>query len=315
MSHRAASWVVVACLAALAFVSVFLAASLGQVRLTEGSAFDETLPERGLAFSSQDNATNASSLRWPDYLLAYGPIGVIVLALLAYIGRQATTTAAKGKQRRLPATLFALAVMVAFALVLRMRLQELSEGGLTVAGQTAIQTTPTGTTIADLPVSKQPVSNTPGREARATSHLLQWAVGLLALGACAGVVVGALRARPPRRTAPAPREASIRDSIDSALRKLRLGRDAVGVVEECYRDMMHAYAESSGLDPKPLTPREFAHALEALGFGGPPLDELTLLFELVRYGRRLDAPLAPRALRCFTELRDSLAAKPAPADA
>ncbi len=110
--------------------------------------------------------------------------------------------------------------------------------------------------------------NTPATEARTTSVLLQVAFGLLALGASAGLIVAAMRLRPPKPKAPPPRESGIRDSVDNALAKLRLGRDAAGVVEECYRDMVRAFAESSGVDPSPLTPREFARSLESMGLGG-----------------------------------------------
>ncbi len=43
MSGRAAPWIAVVALLGLVVLSIFLAASLEQVKLTEGSAFDETI--------------------------------------------------------------------------------------------------------------------------------------------------------------------------------------------------------------------------------------------------------------------------------
>ncbi len=314
MTRRAAPWVTVASLAALVLLTVFLAASLGQVKLTEGSAFDETIGERIPASAYQLSAGPDQPLRTADYILAYGPLGLVVLALLVFIATQLTQPM-KPRRRSLPATVLVLFVMVAFALVIRMRMMESAQGIEQAPESKVEQPAPADETTA-APISRaQEVSNTPGGEARATSSLLQLVVGLLALGACTGIVVGALRARPRRFAVPARSEERIRDSVDFALHRLHLGRDAAGVVEECYRDVMRAYAASSGVDPSPLTPREFVRSLEALGLGGAPLEELTSLFELVRYGRRPDDPLAPQAIRCLTELRDSLAAQSAPASA
>lgn len=137
--------------------------------------------------------------------------------------------------------------------------------------------------------------------------MLQIALAIVTLGTAAGLFVAARRRRTqaPRR---APANSDLMTPVGAALEELRLGRDAVGTVERCYRDMMKSYAEAAGIDPTALTPREFARSLAATGLGGPALDELTSLFELVRYGRRPDDGFSPCALRCMVQLRNSLVA-------
>jgi hypothetical protein len=312
VSGRAAPWIAVASLFGLVVLSIFLAASLGQVTLTEGNSFDETLGETTPLWTYPHGSGGLSPLRAIDYILAYGPFGLVVLGILVYVISQFKTRMVRHRRRgALPAILAVAALMLIIGLVARQQILRSAEGEAAAPLQ-AEQTAPAGEPAA-VAVGVPVEPDTPTGEARATSVLLQVAFGLLALGACAGLIVAAMQLRPSKPKAPPLRESDIRDSVDNALRKLRLGRDAAGVVEECYRDMVRAFAASSGVDPSPLTPREFARSLESMGLGGEPLEELTSLFELVRYGRRPDEPLAPRALRCMMQLHDGLLEAPEPA--
>ncbi len=312
MSGRAAPWIAVAALLGLVVLSVFLAASLGQVTPTEGNSFDETIGGTTPLWTYPHSSGGISPLRAIDYILAYGPFGLVVLGILIYVVSQFKTRMVRHRRRgALPAILAVAALMLIIGLVARQQMLRSVEDAVVTPPQ-AEQTSPVGEP-APVVVGVAVEPDTPTVEARATSVLLQVAFGLLALGASAGLIVAAMRLRPSKPKTPPLREPSIEDSVDNALRKLRLGRDAAGVVEECYRDMVRAFAASSGVDPSPLTPREFARSLESMGLGGDPLEELTSLFELVRYGRRPDDPLAPRALRCMMQLRDSLHDAPEPA--
>jgi hypothetical protein len=139
-------------------------------------------------------------------------------------------------------------------------------------------------------------------EARATSVILEVFLVAVAFATAGGLILAALRLR--RRAAPeAPATDDILAPVNKAAEQLRQGRDPAGVVEECYRDMVKMLSHTAKIDPRTLTPREFASSVAAAGLGTGALAELTDLFELVRYGRRPDAAFAARATRCITELR------------
>lgn len=302
LNERSAVWLTFACLVALVILSVLLSASLGAVTFTEGSPFNERDlgPSRPWAFGGTAAAT---PMRWIDYLMAYGPPGVLIVGLLVYVAsRRSQWVRRKSSLAGLLA--FAL-VMVALAIVAREQIERNLGAELADSEATSEQ-------IVETPAEAAPPLNAPAEgptspaaEGRATSAILQITFAVVALGAAAGLFVTALRwrARAPSR-APAPPD--LVPPLGAALEELRSGRDAGGVVERCYRDMMRSYAEASGIDPTTLTPREFARSLATTGLGGAALDELTSLFELVRYGRRPDDGFSPRALRCMAQLHDSL---------
>jgi hypothetical protein len=297
-----------ACLVALVVLSVLLSASLGTVTFTQGRPFDEhdLGPSRSLAFGERAAPT---PLRWIDYVMAYGPPGVLIVGLLVYVASRRTQWV-KRKSSLTGFLAFAL-VMVALAIVAREQMERnlgedpvLTEGSVEQAAELPGEAAPPLNAPAEGP-------STPGNEGRASSVMLQVAFAVVALGAAAGLFLAAFRrrAQAPKRP-PAPPD--LAPLVGAALQELRSGRDAGGVVERCYRDMMRGYAEASGIDPTTLTPREFARSLAATGLGGAALDELTSLFELVRYGRRPDDGFSPRALHCLVQLRDGLVIPSAP---
>jgi len=99
------------------------------------------------------------------------------------------------------------------------------------------------------------------------------------------------------------------DSIDEiasiaaeAAREIAEGGDAVGVVQRCYVRMVRVLSQESSVRESFLTPREFAAVLHRKGFDSKDIDELTYMFELVRYGERADETFAERAHRCLSRL-------------
>ncbi|MCX6098691.1 MAG: DUF4129 domain-containing protein [Candidatus Bipolaricaulota bacterium] len=302
LSERGGVWLAFACLVSLVVLSVLLSASLDTVTFTEGSPFDEHNHER-----SPLGMTLAPSpmvpLQWIDYLMAYGPPGVLIIGLLVYVA--ARRTGWTQRKTSLTGTLALALIMVALAIVAREQI-------VRTLGEDPVLTEETAEQAAEPPGEAAPPLSEPAEgpttsvaEGRASSSMLQIALAIVTLGAAAGLFVAALRrrARAPRRASASP---DLMTPVGAALEELRFGRDAVGIVERCYREMMKSYAEASGIDATALTPREFARALAATGLGGAALDELTSLFELVRYGRRPDDGFSPRALRCMVQLRDSL---------
>jgi hypothetical protein len=302
LSERGGVWLAFASLVSLVVLSVLLSASLGTVTFTEGSPFDEHNHERsslGMALAPSPMVP----LQWVDYVMAYGPPGVLIIGLLVYVA--ARRTGWTQRKTSLTGTLALALIMVALAIVAREQIAR-------TLGEDPVLTEESVEQAAEPPGEAAPPLSEPAEgpttsvaEGRVSSSILQIALAIVTLGAAAALFVAALRRRAhtPPRTPPPP---DLMTPVGAALEELRLGRDAIGIVERCYRDMMKSYAEASGIDATALTPREFARALAATGLGGPALDELTHLFELVRYGRRPDDGFSPRALRCMVQLRDSL---------
>jgi hypothetical protein len=302
LSERGAVWLTFGCLIALVVLSVLLSASLGTVTFSEGSSFDERALGSSRPWTFGGSAA-MTPMRWIDYVMAYAPPGVLIVGLLVYVASRRSQWA-KRKSSLTGLLAFAL-VMVALAIVAREQIERNLGADLTTPEETSEQVVETPTEAAAPLNAPAEGSSTPGDEGRASSVMLQVAFAVVALGAAAGLFIAARR----RRTQPLKRPPALPDlktPVGAALEELRRGRDAVGTVERCYRDMMKSYAEASGIDPTALTPREFARSLAATDLGGAALDELTSLFELVRYGRRSDDSFSPRALRCMVQLRDSL---------
>jgi hypothetical protein len=316
LSQRSAPWIAVAALVALVGLSIALATSLPQLTLTEGRPFEERVE----AQSAATNAISASpgTLQWLGSILAYGLLAIVVLGSVIgviVLRRRGSGDGARRPAQRSPwAPVIILLVMVPLIFLARDRIARHLDQ---TPEEQQLAETPTEEPLAPtlLPVDVAEQGEvTPAAEARATTGILQIAFAILVVGTAAGLIVAALRLRDaPPKGRPKTEMPTLAASVESALASLRSGRNVTGVVAECYREMMRTFAASSGVDPLPLTPREFARALESMGLGGEPLEELTSLFELVRYGQRDDNLLAPRALRCMTLLRDHLLETPTPA--
>lgn len=316
MSGRSAPWIAVAALVALAGVAIVLAASLPQLTLTEGHPFEEHVT----ATSATRNALSASpgALRGPGYVLAIGSLAIVFLGSVIYalVLRRRGSGGGGGRPARRGQWGPAIALLIMIPLIFFARDRMARQLEETPDEQRPAETAAEESLPPSLipPDVTEPGAITPAAEARATTGILQIAFAILVVGTSAGLIVAALRLRGARPKArPTGEMPILTATIENALAGLNSGRNATGVVAECYREMMRAFAASSGVDPLPLTPREFARALESMGLGGEALEELTSLFELVRYGQRNDDLLAPRALRCMTLLQDHLREAPAPA--
>jgi len=87
-----------------------------------------------------------------------------------------------------------------------------------------------------------------------------------------------------------------------AASEIAAGLNAVGVVQKCYVRMVRVLSQESNVRESFLTPREFAVVLRRKGFQSEDIDDLTHMFELVRYGERADETFADRAHRCLSRL-------------
>jgi hypothetical protein len=89
-----------------------------------------------------------------------------------------------------------------------------------------------------------------------------------------------------------------------SLADLRLGRQYENAIVECYDRMSEAIAKKQGLQRShEMTPSEFATRLTRAGLPRDPIEKLTDLFELVRYGKRPAGQVEiNQAIHCLTAI-------------
>lgn len=132
----------------------------------------------------------------------------------------------------------------------------------------------------------------------------QWLVVLTALGLAAIAVAGLVgvawalwrRSHPPV----APVE-QLAQEAQHALEALQAGADVRNTVLRCYFEMSRILAEERGIRrQEAVTPREFEQQLKEAGLPDAQVEQLTRLFEAVRYGARVaDEGQERRAVACL----------------
>lgn len=93
--------------------------------------------------------------------------------------------------------------------------------------------------------------------------------------------------------------AELIDSITDAAHRIRAGEDPHSVVLFCYQEMVRILSIKGRIDATYLTPREFEIRLRGGGLSDEHITHLTGIFEIVRYGGRIDEGFAARALACL----------------
>jgi hypothetical protein len=97
------------------------------------------------------------------------------------------------------------------------------------------------------------------------------------------------------------------ETVASAADEIQLGGDPRSAVLRCYREMIRILCRERTIDHVHMTARELAAALHRVGFTARHVDQLTEIFELVRYGNRTGEPLAERAIGCLEAIRKAYA--------
>lgn len=305
MSERRAQWAAAAALLALLIASILLASGLGTVPFHDGRAFDETEAASSLTSDrAVDRVTRGMGvLTW---LLV--PFAVLLILVIGFV-----LATPRGDRRRRTGRIWLGLVLVLIALAFATHNRAADRDREEAAEAPAPASSPVHRSALDDTLSGlETLAEAGEAEARATSALLLAAVAAIAVVTIAAVAIPALR-RGRRAPAPAEPASAAETAAGEALDRLRLGRDAAGVVEVCYRDVMKALAQAARLDARTLTPRELLQGLASAGYEGASLVELTELFELVRYGGRPDALFAARARACFVDLAGPLRASGATA--
>lgn len=82
-------------------------------------------------------------------------------------------------------------------------------------------------------------------------------------------------------------EADLLQEAQQAVNALKAGEDLRNVILRCYMQMTRSLQEERGIErASTMTVQEFERLLENLGFPSVPLQQLTSLFEKVRYGKQ-----------------------------
>lgn len=147
------------------------------------------------------------------------------------------------------------------------------------------------------------------------ANLPQW-VGVLttvglALIAAAGLVGMAWliwrRSRPPA----SPLE-QLAQEAQEALVALGASADVKDTVMRCYFEMSRVLSEQQGIErAEAMTPREFERQLREAGLPGRHIEQLTRLFEGVRYGARIpEEQEERRAVACLTAIVEACQGSP-----
>jgi hypothetical protein len=131
---------------------------------------------------------------------------------------------------------------------------------------------------------------------------LQW---LVAAGAGLGLAMLAyqvLRIEPR----PAVAEEGIRKEAEMAVQALKAGQKLENVILRCYQEMSRALQESQGIKrDRAMTVGEFEASLKARGFPADPVQRLSGLFEIARYGnlpmREADEDQAIKSLHAIID--------------
>ena len=97
------------------------------------------------------------------------------------------------------------------------------------------------------------------------------------------------------------------ETVASAADAIQLGGDPRSAVLRCYHEMIRILCREQTIDHIHMTARELAAALHRVGFTVWHVDQLTEVFELVRYGNRSGQPLAERAIGCLDAIRKAYA--------
>jgi len=144
-----------------------------------------------------------------------------------------------------------------------------------------------------------PVLQQPGPPLGPTPMSLIWIAGLGLAALLVGVGLWfifhqAARARPDPLVLQA----------EWALQALQKGADLKNVIVRCYWQMEEVLKEKQGIEMKTaMTVREFEGLLESRGVPHLPVHQLTQLFEMARYGRRLtSAEDEGRAVEALTAI-------------
>ncbi len=115
-----------------------------------------------------------------------------------------------------------------------------------------------------------------------------------------------------RGRAQKPALVQLADEAQAALVELQAGGDLTDAVLRCYREMSRVLREQRGIArPRDATAREFERQLATVGLRDEHIQQLTRLFERVRYGPRRTSEREEReAVACLAAIVQTYGAAP-----
>ncbi len=239
-------------------VVALLAAGLPRLELKPGLPFPQAEGGPGGGLPAADERPLGGPLQ-----AAYS-LGIILGLLLLYLVYK-MVTGMPWKELLQPSVYFGLLIIVITGLLLSL-IVALAPRGL---GQEEAWLPPTPEPLVTGPLGTPP----PGL------IWLVWA-GLALLAAL--LVLGLVR-----WTRPQPPRDRLAWEAEQALQSLRDGLDLKSVILRCYQQMSQALQDEQGLErEQAMTAREFERLLAERGVPAAPVEQLTRLFEAVRYGRQ-----------------------------
>ena len=240
---------------------VLLSGSLSNLELHAGTPFPSAI--------SQDMAQQAASQQIQTYsfTLLPGFFGLILLLLMIYVLVSLITFV---NLKWLLRWLFRFILVLSALFVALMILSYLNFG-------------PTGASEWMLEVVSSPsvgISTSPlGRPPRE----FIWFVAIGFILATGLFIIRIFR----RQVQPSHIEDPLLQQAKNAIQALRAGKDFKNVIIQCYLQMTNALQEERGIERNnDMTAREFQDWLEFKGWPRVPVQNLTDLFEKVRYGRQ-----------------------------
>jgi preprotein translocase subunit YajC len=115
-----------------------------------------------------------------------------------------------------------------------------------------------------------------------------------------------------RRRRPGNSMEQLAQEVQDALEALQAGSDFKNTVMRCYREMSRVLDEQRGIKrQQAMTPREFEKYLKETGLPGQHVQQLTRLFEGVRYGAKVpDEEKERQAIACLTAIIEACRSSP-----
>ena len=227
-----------------------------------------------------------------DWVRGFVIAGVVSFGLLFIV----SLILAPRKQSLLPSRRSAVLSFVLFLLVLAIMRPETLRAltSLTAPPASTEQATPPASSPLAPPVTSEPLAYIASLAAAAVLVLLGWQVWRAL--------------RPPPEASPVSVSRQVADTAQAALQALHEGAPLRNVILRCYHDMNRLVAERHAVVREAgVTPREFVDLMRRAGVPGRPVEQLTTLFELARYG---DKPLGAReereAVACLEDLAAAL---------
>jgi len=255
---------------------ILLAAGLSNLQLQPGTPF----PIGNTSKDTIRSVPSLSPIQIYSFPLLQGILALISLLLTLYVSARLIAFTFVNIKKVLPIVLTIIVLLVIVYLLPGIK----PNPDLNFTGEYSQVPTPSS---IDLPVA--PLGDPP-------QPLIQFVIVGIVL-ACGLIAIMMMK----RWWAPKKIEDELLQDAEEAVKALQNGMDFENVIIRCYLQMTRSIQKERGLERNySMTVQEFEHWLVGIGFPTIPLQQLTSLFEKVRYGKQqinsLDEQIALQSL-------------------